>query len=63
MLDKKLYTANVGDSRAVVCNNKNNLWSAKALSVDHKPNNPLEQKRIEASGGRCEPYWGNNIEI
>jgi len=25
--------------------------------VDHKPNNPGEQKRIEKSGGRCEPYW------
>lgn len=27
------------------------------MSVDHKPNNPGEEKRIKKKGGRVEPYW------
>ena len=61
MIDKKFYTSNVGDSRAVIFNNKNNIWKAKALSNDHKPDVPTEKKRIEKNGGRCEPYWGMNF--
>jgi len=59
----KIYAANVGDSRAVICECKNNKWKAKPLSIDHKPNNPEEQKRILKHGGRVEPYWGNFINF
>ena len=38
----KIYCANSGDSRAVLCNNK----KAVALSEDHKPNNHGEKLRI-----------------
>ena len=46
---QKLIIANVGDSRAVLCNSKN---TAVPLSIDHKPNLPSERKRIEKLGGK-----------
>jgi serine/threonine protein phosphatase PrpC len=44
----ELFLANVGDSRAVLCQN-----DGKALRVttDHKPDLPAERERIEKSGG------------
>ena len=44
------YVANVGDSRAFMsCDQGTKIIP---LSVDHKPENPLEQKRIEDNGGK-----------
>eukprot|EP00397_Hematodinium_sp_SG-2012_P036843 GEMP01039825.1.p1 GENE.GEMP01039825.1~~GEMP01039825.1.p1 ORF type:complete len:363 (+),score=56.04 GEMP01039825.1:165-1253(+) len=40
--------ASTGDSRAILSRNK----VAIALSQDHKPEDPLERKRIESVGGR-----------
>ena len=37
--ENKIYCANAGDSRGVLCNNK----KAVALSEDHKPDNELEK--------------------
>ena len=45
--DKKLYFANAGDSRSILCKN----GDAYAMSVDHKPELPNELKRIEKAGG------------
>ena len=47
---KYIICANAGDSRCVLgtCN------TVKAMSEDHKPNNELEQKRIELAGGRVQ---------
>lgn len=39
--------ANAGDSRAVLCRG----GTAVPLSEDHKPRNPLENRRITAAGG------------
>ncbi|GLC40492.1 hypothetical protein PLESTM_001080500 [Pleodorina starrii] len=44
----KLYTANAGDCRAVLCRG----GRAVRLSRDHKPELPDERARIEAAGGR-----------
>lgn len=44
----KLYVANVGDSRAVICCN----GVAVPLSIDHKPDRADEKKRIEDLGGK-----------
>lgn len=49
----QLIVANAGDSRAVLCRN----GKAIALSEDHKPNNTIEKRRIEAAGGYVE-YCG-----
>ena len=45
--DKKLYFANAGDSRSVLCKS----GTAIPMSVDHKPSIPAELKRIEKAGG------------
>ncbi|RWS27960.1 phosphatase 2C-like protein, partial [Leptotrombidium deliense] len=47
MKNNRLYIGNVGDSRAVAC------WGGRVdpLSLDHKPSNELEAKRIVAAGG------------
>jgi len=52
----RLLCANCGDSRAVLCR----AATALDLSVDQKPNNPLERRRIEVAGGRVDlfgPCW------
>lgn len=49
----KLVVANVGDSRAVICNN----GKAKQLSIDHEPN--LEKKEIENRGGFVSNFPGD----
>lgn len=46
--DGVLYTAHIGDSRAVLSRKNNPL----ELTRDHKPNRPDEQKRIEALHGK-----------
>lgn len=46
--DSKLYVANVGDSRGVMCDNRGN---AIPLSFDHKPQQMRERKRIKEAGG------------
>lgn len=53
-----LYIINVGDSRAVLGTyyNRANKWKATQLSIDHKPNNPNESKRIIAQNGRVERF-------
>ncbi|KAF2903690.1 hypothetical protein ILUMI_02485 [Ignelater luminosus] len=44
----KLYVANVGDSRGVMCDSRGN---AIPLSFDHKPQQMRERKRIKEAGG------------
>lgn len=45
-----MFQANVGDSRAVGCIN----GKVDVLSIDHKPSNETELKRITAAGGWVE---------
>lgn len=56
---KKLYVANVGDSRAVLISANNATDSqcqVKALSRDHKPEDPIEAKTILENNGRIDSY-------
>ena len=46
--EKKIYVANAGDSRSVLCRGGNTL----PLSEDHKPESPNEEKRITNAGGQ-----------
>lgn len=48
LTNKLIICANVGDSRAVMCDSKGNAF---ALSHDHKPNNAEEMIRIRENGG------------
>ena len=45
--DKRLFFANAGDSRCVLCKK----GQAIPMSIDHKPSIPAELKRIEKAGG------------
>ncbi|KAH8349613.1 hypothetical protein KR084_002736 [Drosophila pseudotakahashii] len=48
--ERRLYCANAGDSRAIACIS----GAVHPLSVDHKPNDEAETKRILAGGGWVE---------
>lgn len=52
---KDLWVANVGDSRAVLCER----GSANQLTVDHEPH--TERRRIEKQGGFVTNLPGKNI--
>jgi len=54
-----LWIVNVGDSRAVLCNQNGD---AVQLCIDHKPNLPEEKKRIEMLGGKIS-YDGSDWRI
>lgn len=56
--DKKIYTANIGDSRAVIGTMKKGKLVAKDLSTDQKPDNEGEQERILGMNGRVEACKG-----
>lgn len=54
-----LYTANVGDSKAILVyqgmsNLSNITVRSKALTVSHKPSDPHELQRIKEKGGVVE---------
>jgi len=74
LIDKQkmlAYTANIGDSRAILIrnvtiNNKTEI-SAIPLSIDQKPDTPTEKEYIEAHGGKVtgtigRDQTGKNIE-
>lgn len=48
--NNQLFCANAGDSRAIACIN----GKLEVLSLDHKPNNEIEYKRICDGGGWVE---------
>ena len=49
----KLYCCNVGDSRAILGKKtQSGAWSAKQLTIDHKPCLEREAERIKKAGGR-----------
>ncbi|KAH3762500.1 protein phosphatase 2C [Pelomyxa schiedti] len=50
ILGKKLFIANLGDSRAVLCTSD----TAVPLSVDHKASTPTEMARIVENGGKVQ---------
>ena len=56
ILGNILYIINVGDSRAILGTyyNKVNIWKVKQLSVDHKPKDSKESKRILLYNGRVD---------
>ena len=43
-----IYTANVGDARAVLCSTTQGV---KRLTKDHKGSDPQEQQRVREAGG------------
>lgn len=63
-LGRKLYMANVGDSRGIVIrqittgdpNNPASQCATTALTRDHKPDDEDEAKRIIANNGRIDSY-------
>ena len=58
ILGNILYLINIGDSRAILgtYNSRINKWKTTQLTVDHKPNNPNENRRIIFYNGRIERH-------
>ena len=56
ILGNILYLINIGDSRAIMGTyySRINKWKTYQLSIDHKPNNPIENRRIISFNGRIE---------
>lgn len=50
----KIYIGHVGDSKIVLGeeDQEEDLWKAKELTIDHKPESPEEQQRINDAGGK-----------
>lgn len=58
-LTRRIYCANIGDSRGVlVYDNNEGQHVTKPLSIDQKPDLPQERARIEAAGGRIATIQG-----
>lgn len=58
-VDNKLYVANIGDSRCIMCRQTSTgELQAIGLSIDQKPELPEEKARIIKAGGRVEPLPG-----
>mmetsp|Transcript_17491 Transcript_17491/g.49623 ORF Transcript_17491/g.49623 Transcript_17491/m.49623 type:complete len:439 (+) Transcript_17491:77-1393(+) len=66
---RKLYIAHVGDSRCVLARKDpattapEKMWQAVDLTVDHKPNLPEEQQRIERNGGQVRFDGASNYRV
>ena len=58
IFDNKIYIANLGDSRAIM--SINGGTKVKALTNDHKPNNPREYERAIKNGSKI--YADDNDE-
>ena len=58
IFDNKIYIANIGDSRAIM--SVNGGEKVKALTNDHKPNNPKEYERAIKNGSKV--YVDDNDE-
>ena len=56
ILGNVLYLINIGDSRAILGTYYSliNKWKTKQLTVDHRPNNPNENRRIISYNGRID---------
>lgn len=50
LIEKRVFIVNVGDSRAILSADGGNY--SVNLSLDHKPNDNIEQKRILEAGGK-----------
>ncbi len=61
IVNKICYIANTGDSRSLL--SVNNMSRLYYLSVDHKPDDPIERKRIESNGGRIWKQKDNPIRV
>eukprot|EP00697_Spironema_sp_BW2_P005947 gnl/Spiro4/18292_TR9779_c0_g1_i1.p2 gnl/Spiro4/18292_TR9779_c0_g1~~gnl/Spiro4/18292_TR9779_c0_g1_i1.p2 ORF type:complete len:176 (-),score=64.60 gnl/Spiro4/18292_TR9779_c0_g1_i1:70-597(-) len=54
-----LYTANVGDSHAVLVRS----GTALQLSTTHRPSNPLEAQRVRAAGAHIKQFGSGDSRI
>uniref|UniRef100_A0A6G1SNS3 protein-serine/threonine phosphatase n=1 Tax=Aceria tosichella TaxID=561515 RepID=A0A6G1SNS3_9ACAR len=59
--DKKLYVASAGDSRCIMIMRDG---TCKPMSFDHKPEDPIERKRILSAGGLvCEGRVNGGLNL
>lgn len=51
-----VISINCGDSRAVLGKKIGQEWKSHDLTIDHKPDDPIEKERIIRCGGRVQPH-------
>ncbi len=63
IIDYKMYSINLGDSRAVLGSKKSTKKVALEMSIDHKPSRDDEAKRINERGGEVTEKQGGIARI
>ncbi len=58
-----MFTANLGDSRAVVASSNDKETCALEISIDHKPTRDIEQERVKRAGGKIERSTMGDREV
>ena len=58
----RLYSVNLGDSRAILGVKESKKWRCISLSKDHKPDDKEERKRILNNNGRVEAFKSISIK-
>ncbi|KAK6732817.1 hypothetical protein RB195_016909 [Necator americanus] len=61
LMNDSLYVANLGDSKAIVCRQKDDGFSSIELTVDHNPTSYDERMRIQKAGGTVRDGRVNGI--
>ena len=59
IINDTLYAINLGDSRALLSSNSGQ--TLRQITRDHKPNDPIEKKRVEDAGGKV--FYANTIYV
>lgn len=54
----KIYVANAGDSRCIICSHTDEGLTVEQLSRDHKPDLEEESQRILKKNGKIEAFKG-----
>ena len=59
IINDTLYAINLGDSRALLSSDSGQ--TLLQITRDHKPNDPIEKRRIEQSGAKV--YYANTVVV
>ena len=56
IVEKKMYMANIGDSKSYIIKKEENSFVCTTMNIEHTPKISSEKKRILNNGGEIRPY-------